>query len=115
LQRARGDQDFIGSAGNAGGALELVGQEFPQRTVAERPAVEAVGRERRAFPPQHSGGSRNETIDRNLVGIIVATDKVVFGKTYPLDCGRRQGWCQERREIERCGGHAVSFLPNGEA
>src|SRR5262249_45385620 len=70
LQRSRGDQDFIGSAGDAGGTLELVGQESPQRTVAERPAIEAVGRKRRAFALEHGGGGRNETIDRHLIGIV---------------------------------------------
>src|SRR5262249_31105160 len=62
LQRSRGDQDFIGSAGDAGGTLELVGQEFPQRTLAERPAVEAVGRKRRAFALERGRRVRNETL-----------------------------------------------------
>src|SRR5262249_23171703 len=115
LQRSRGDQDFIGSAGDAGGTLELAGQEFPQRTVAERPGGGAGGRELRASALEQGGIGRNETIDRHLIGIVVAADEVVFGKSRPLGCGRRQRWRQERREIEGCGGHAVSFLPKSEA
>src|SRR5262252_9787254 len=83
LQRAGGDEDFVGRAGDARGALELVRQELPQRTVAERPALEAVGRKRRAFALEHRGRGRNETIDRNVVGIVVAAGKIVFGKPGP--------------------------------
>ena len=46
-------EDFVGVAGDAGGALELLGQKFAQRPVAERAAGEAVGRERRAFAREH--------------------------------------------------------------
>jgi len=90
LQRAGGDEDFVGGAGDARGALELVCQELPQRTVAERPAREAVGRKRRAFAREHRGRGGNETIDRNVVGIVVAAGEIVFGKSRPLGCRRRQ-------------------------
>ena len=90
LQRAGGDEDFVGGAGDAGGALELADQELPQRTVAERPAREAVGRKRRAFAREHRGRGRNETVDRNVVGIVVAAGEIVFGKPGPLGCRRRQ-------------------------
>src|SRR5262249_42875177 len=89
LQRARGDEDFVRRAGDAGGALELIGQKFPQRAVAERAALEAVGRKRRALALEHAGCRGNEPVDWNLIGIVVAADEVVFGAPRPLGRGRR--------------------------
>src|SRR5262249_6100331 len=103
-------QDFVGRAGDARGALELVRQKFPQRTVAERSALEAIGRKRRTFALEHRGRGRNETIDWNVVGIVVAAGEIVFGKPCPLGRRRRQRGCQQGREVERFGGHAVSFF-----
>ena len=68
-------------------ALELLGQELAQRTVAERPAFEPVGRERRALALEHGGGGRDQAIDRKVLGIVVAADEVVSGKARPLAAG----------------------------
>src|SRR5437667_651059 len=107
LQRARGDEDLVRRAGDAGSPLELVGQKFPQRAVTERAAFEPVAGERSAFALEHGGRRGNESIDRHLIGIVVAADEVVFGASRPPGCGRRQAGCQERREVERCDGHAL--------
>src|SRR5947199_7505950 len=107
LQRARGDEDLVRRAGDPGGPLELVGQKFPQRAVTERAAFEPVAGERSAFTLEHGGRRGNEPIDRHLIGIVVATDEVVFGASRPFGCGRRQAGRQERREVERCDGHAL--------
>ena len=53
LQRAGGDQDVVGGAGDAGVALELLHQEFAQRPVALRATGEAVGRKRAALALEH--------------------------------------------------------------
>src|SRR5439155_6090281 len=107
LQRARGDEDLVRRAGDSSGPLELVGQKFPQRAVTERAAFEPVAGERSAFALEHGGCRGNEPIDRNLIGIVIAADEVVFGAPRPLGCGRRQAGCQERREVEGRDGHAL--------
>ena len=49
-------------------------------------------------------------LDRDVVGIVVAAGEIVFGKPGPLGRRRRQGGCQQRREVERSRGHTVSFF-----
>ena len=72
---------------DAGGALELLRQEFAQPPVAERAAVQAIGRERRAFARQHVVRGFDQSLDRNMIGIVVAADEIVFGKAVPFDGG----------------------------
>src|ERR1019366_6768434 len=105
LQRARHDQDVVGDAIDAGIALEFCRQKLAQRTVTLRAAGEAVGRERSALAPENGGYGVDQTVDRNLVVVVVAADEAVFCKSRPLRCGRgqsrREQWC----EVERCGSH----------
>ena len=105
LQRAGSDQDLVRAAGDAGIALELAHQEFAQRPVPERSAREPIGGERRAFAPEHRRRGRNETVDRQLRGVVVAADEIVLGKPGPFGRRRRQPGPQQRREIERSEGH----------
>src|SRR6185437_6057686 len=81
-----------------------LGQELAQRPVAQRAAVEAVGRERRALAAQHRGGGLDQRLDRHVVGVVVAADEIVLGEAVPLGGGRGRSGREQRREIER-GGH----------
>jgi hypothetical protein len=117
LERPGGDENLVGRAGNAGVAPELPDQEFAQPPVAERSALEAVGRERLALTPEHRGRSCDQARDRDLRGIVVAADEIVFRESVPLDGRRRQSAGQQRREVERRGSrrsgglvHALSRL-----
>jgi hypothetical protein len=105
LQRAGDDQDVVGGAPDCGIALEFGGEEFAQRTIALRAAGQPVSRERLAFAPKHGVDRLDQTLDRNLVGIVIAADEAVFCKSGPSGGGRRQPGWQQRREIERCGSH----------
>ena len=78
LQRTGRDQDLVTPAGNARRSPELGDEELAQWTIAEWTAVEAVGRERRAFARENRRGRRDETIDRNLVRVVVAANEAVF-------------------------------------
>ncbi len=102
LHRARGDQDLVGRAGDAGMALELARQELAQWPVAQRAAVEAVGGERHALALQYGGRSVEQRLHRDVLGVVVAADEIVLGKAVPLDGGRRRAGRQQGREIERC-------------
>src|SRR5262249_12009157 len=72
LQRARHDQDIVRRAGDGGIALELAGDEFPQRPITLRSTLEAVIRKRRAFAREHGGRPRREAVGWDLRRIIVA-------------------------------------------
>ena len=102
LQRAGGDEDVVGGAGNAGVALELGDQEFAQRPIAQRAAFEAVGRERAALAPEH-GVRRLDQVHRPEPGpgSLWPPMKLYFGKPVPLRRRRRQSRRQQRGEIER--------------
>ena len=100
LQRAGGDEDFVGIARDAGGALELLREEVAQRTVAERAAGKPVGREVPAFAREHVGRRLQQLIDRNMIGVVVAAGEIVLGEARPLGGRRRQPGCQQWREIE---------------
>jgi hypothetical protein len=80
---------------------------WPQRPVAERPARQPVGGERATLAPEHRRGRRNETIERQLLGIVVAADEIVFGKSGPFGRRRRQARPQQWREIERFRRHGT--------
>src|SRR5204863_9767297 len=88
-----------------GAALELGRYELAQRPVALRPAGEAVIGERAPLAREHRGRGRNQPVDRNLLGIVVAADEVIFRRASPFRRRRRQSRRQQRREIERYGGH----------
>src|SRR5205823_9189111 len=90
LQRARHDHYVVGDAGNAGITLELCGKEFAQGTIALRAAGKAVGRKRLALAPEHGTDRVDEAVDRDLIGIVVAADETVSGKTRPPRRWRRQ-------------------------
>ena len=110
LQRAGRDQDLVGVAGDAGMPLELGGQELAQRTIAERTALETVGRQGRSLARQHRGDGGDQPVDRNLLRVVVTADEVVFRKARPLGCRRRQSASQQGREVERPGGHGYCLL-----
>ncbi len=112
LQRAGGDQDLVRRAGDAGIAGELGHQEFAQRPVSERSAGEPIGGERRALAPQHRRGGRDETLERQLRGVVVAADEAEARQSGPFGGRRRQSGTQQRREIERSEGHECG-LPRG--
>ena len=104
LQRARRDQDLVGRAGNAGVPLDLA-PEIAQRTVAERAALEAVGRERRALAREHRGRGRNQPPRPERARRRCCRRRSCTGKARPLGRRRRQSGGQQGREVERPGGH----------
>ncbi len=108
LQRARGDQNLVGRTGHAGGAPKFGGQELAQRPVALRPACKSIGRKRGAFTLEHRNGSRDQAIDRHLVGIVVPAGEIVAGKSSPSGSRRRQPGGQYGGEVESCGSHAAA-------
>ena len=111
LQRAGDDHDVVGGAVDAGVALEFCREEFAQGPIALRAAGKPVGRERLALALEHGVDRLDQAVDRNLVGIVVAADKTVFGKPRPSRRRRRQSGRQQGREIEAgCGGH-WTFTP----
>ena len=101
LQRAGGDEDFVGGAGDAGIALELLRQKFAQRPIAERPAGKAISGEVAAFARQHVVGRFDDGGERKLIRIVMAADEIIFRKAVPFSRRRRQVFGQKRREIER--------------
>ena len=100
LQRAGDDQDVIGDAVDAGVALQLAGEEFAQGAIALRAAGKPVGGEHPALAQQHGVDGIDQALDRHAVGIVVAADKAVFGKSRPPRgrCGQPRG--QQWREVE---------------
>ena len=106
LQRARGDQDIVGRASDAGRVGELAGNELAQRPVALRAAVETVGGERLALAPQHAGRCGDQALDRHAVRVIVPADEVVLREAGPLRSGRRQPGTQQTGIVEHFGTHA---------
>ena len=105
LQRAGDDQDVVGVAVDAGVALEFRGEKLAQRTVALRTAGEAIGGQRLALALEHGVDRVDQALDRDLVGIVVAADEAVFRQPGPFRRRRGQSRGQQRREVERCGGH----------
>ena len=105
LQRAGGDEDFVGVAANAGGAFEFAGQKFAQATIAERTAGKPVSRQRAALARQHVVRRFDQRLERHLVGIVVAADEIVFGRAGPFGDRRRQAGREQRREIQYGHGH----------
>ena len=87
LQRAGRDQDFVGIAGNAGGALELAGEKFAKRTIAERTAGESVGRQTAPLARQHVIGRFDQRLERQLIRVIVAADELYVAKPFHLAVG----------------------------
>src|SRR5713101_1534850 len=87
--------------------LELLHQECAQGMVAERPAFEPIGRERRALALENGRGGRGEPIHWNLVGIVMPAAEIVFGKAGPFCRRRRQSGSQQGCEIERCHGYRL--------
>ena len=107
LHRARGDQDLVGRAVDAGMALELAGQELAQRPVAERAAVQAVGRERGALALQHRRRRGDQGVDRHVLGVVVAADEIVLGEAVPLDGGRAA--CRAPASGAKSNGAVMAF------
>ena len=103
LHRARGDQDLVRRALDAGMVLELGREELAQRLVAQRPAVQAVGRERRALALQDRRRRVDQRLDGHVLGVVVAADEVVFREPVPLGGGSGRAGRQQGREIERSG------------
>ncbi len=101
LQRARGEEDVVEGGFDAGVARELFGEEFAQRLVALRSAVEAVGRKRTALAREHGLRRRRQVFDRDAVRIVVAADEVVARQARPFGGRRRRTGGNERIEIER--------------
>ena len=100
LQRAGDDQDVIGGAVDPGVTLELCGEELAQGAIALRPVGEIVRREVLALALQHGIDRIDKSVDRNLVGVIVAANEAVFCEPRPPRCRRRQPGRKQRREIE---------------
>ena len=100
LQRAGHDQDVVGGAVDAGVALEFCGQKLAQGPIALRTAGQAVGGERLALAPEHGARGRDQVLDRNLVGIVVAADEIVFGQSGPLRGRSRQSGRKQCCEVE---------------
>ena len=90
LQRPRHDQEIVGRACDPCFASELGGEEFAQRPVALRSAGEPVAGQRCPLAPQHGLCRCDQAIDRDLVGVVVAADEVVFRKPLPSHRRRRQ-------------------------
>jgi hypothetical protein len=105
LQRARHQQDIVDTATDAGVTVQLGDQEFAQPTIALRPAGETIGRQRSSFAPQHGRHGVDQTIDGNLVRIIVAADKTVVREPAPWRGRSRQVVRQQRRKVEARGAH----------
>ena len=107
LQRARGDQDLAGVAGDARGALELLRQKLAQAPVALRSAFQTVGRQRPAFARQHIVRRLDDRFERDLLAVVVAAGKIVFREAVEFDGRRRQPGSQQRREVERGHGRTL--------
>src|SRR4029453_17123268 len=73
--------------------------------VALRTVREVVGGERFALALQHRGNGRDQLIDRNAVGIVVAADKAVFGEAREARGRGRQPGRQQRGVVEGGRGH----------
>jgi len=101
LQRSGRDQDFIGVANDTGGAIELFGEKFAQRPIAERTAGEAIGSEVAALPVEHIGHRLDQPGDRNVRGIVVAADEIILGEAVPSRYRRRQPRRQQWYVVER--------------
>ena len=110
LHRARRDQDLVGRAVDTGMALELADQELAQRPVAQRSAVQPVGRERGALALQHRRRRGDQGVDRHMLGVVVAADEIVLGKAVPFDGGSGRAGRQQGREIESARSWAVPRL-----
>src|SRR5262244_3673088 len=63
LQGPRHDQNLVEGARNSGVMLELAREEFAQRAIALRAALQAIVRERTALAPQHRFGGRDQAVD----------------------------------------------------
>ena len=101
LQGARGDENLVGITANAGGAFELSREKFAQRPIAERAAGKAVSGEVTALARQHVVHRFDQRSKRQLLGVVMAADEIVFGETGPLGRRRRQAGREQRGKIER--------------
>jgi hypothetical protein len=110
LQGTRGDEDLVGIAANAGGAFELSCQKLAQRPIAERAAGEAVSGEVAALARQHVVHRFDQCSERQLLGVVMAADEIVFGETGPFGRRRRQAGGEQRSKVQRSHGHS-SLIP----
>ena len=86
---------------DAGVGFQLLDQEFAQTTMALRAIdAEAIGGKRPAFAPQRRIRRGDHTTDRELIGVAVTADEVVFWHAGEFGCRRRQAGAQQRREVE---------------
>src|SRR5207237_7536583 len=99
------DQDLTGRAGNPAVTLELAHQEFAQRPIAERAALEPVGRERRSLARAHRGRCGDELVHRNLGGVVVPAGEIELGESGPARSRGGETAAQVRHEVEGGGGH----------
>ena len=113
LHRARGDQDLVRGALDAGMVLELGREEFTQRFVAQRAAVQAVGRKRGALALQDRRRRGDQRVHGHVAGVVVAADEVVLRESVPLGGGCGCAGRQQGRKIERSGhGRFLFWLAN---
>ena len=87
-------------AGDAGVALELGREKFPQGAITLRAAGKSIGRERSSLALEHGARRGQESIDGHLVGIVVASSEIVFGRSRPFQRWWRQSRSQQRRKVE---------------
>jgi hypothetical protein len=58
-----------------------------------------------ALAGEHIVGRFDQRVERQLVGIVVSADEIVFGKAAPFRRRRRQAGGEEWTEVERSHGH----------
>ena len=113
LQRragARGHRHLVGRHLDPRVRLQLAHKELAQRQIALVAALHVVGSEHAPLARDHRLGRRDEAGDRHAVAVVVAANKVVLREPRPLGRGGRQVGAQQRRVVERLGGHGIPLM-----
>ena len=89
--------------------LRLVGDELPQPGIALRPEAQIVDRQLRPLAPQHRCGGLDQPLDRDLLGVVVAANEIVFREWRPFWRRVRQAAAIEAAVVENAVVHGGRF------
>src|ERR1700693_746093 len=85
--------------------LQLIGDELAQGGIALGAEAKIVDGELRSVTPQYARGRFDQPLDRDLLRVVVAANKIVFGVRRPAWRGGRQIGTVQLAEIEGGGVH----------